>query len=306
MVYRAAPRFNSCVSLTVVPHAATILVVLRVQKKVKSESDIASSYIEAARAYVKAGDSKLATDLLENEALPRMVDAGRLSQAAKLHQEVAEMFEEEGNYAPAIDNFQKAADLFNADNSASTASKCISKVAHLAAQVRPTASILDPSCVRRRLLAAALIASLTVLLFVTYRSLQLDPPDYALSAEMFEKCGADSLSSNLLKFSAKGYFTNAVLAQLARDDVVTAELALGKYKDMDYTFPGSRECKLLDDLVQAVKDGNVEAFTDAIYNYDQISKLDPWKTSLLLKVKNNMSKGMGGASGGAGGEPDLT
>lgn len=30
---------------------------------------------------------------------------------------------------------------------------------------------------------------------------------------------------------------------------------------------------------QAFKDMNSEAFTDAVYNYDQISKLDPWKTT---------------------------
>jgi hypothetical protein len=30
---------------------------------------------------------------------------------------------------------------------------------------------------------------------------------------------------------------------------------------------------------QSFKDMNSEAFTDAVYNYDQISKLDPWKTT---------------------------
>ena len=29
---------------------------------------------------------------------------------------------------------------------------------------------------------------------------------------------------------------------------------------------------------------DVEKFTDAIYEFDQISKLDKWKTSLLLRV----------------------
>ncbi|RYG50072.1 hypothetical protein EON67_05930 [archaeon] len=41
---------------------------------------------------------------------------------------------------------------------------------------------------------------------------------------------------------------------------------------------GSRECKLAEDIVQAVKDMNADAFTDAVYNFDQISKLDNWRT----------------------------
>jgi hypothetical protein len=109
-----------------------------VQKKAKSDSDIATCYIESSRCFIKAGDAKTATELLENEALPRMVDAGRLSQAAKLHQEVAEMFEDEGQLEDAMSNYQKAADLFNAENAASTASKCLGKIALLAAQVRET------------------------------------------------------------------------------------------------------------------------------------------------------------------------
>lgn len=59
----------------------------------------------------------------------------------------------------------------------------------------------------------------------------------------------------------------------------------------------SREGKLLADLVAAFKDGNSEAFTDAVYNYDQISKLDPWKTSVLLKIKNQLTGPAGGGEG---------
>ncbi len=102
----------------------------------KSESDVATNYIEASRCYIKAGDPKTATVILETEALPRMVDAGRLSQAAKLHQEVAETLEEEEQREEAMLHYQKAADLFNAENAASTASKCLVKIAFLAAQVR--------------------------------------------------------------------------------------------------------------------------------------------------------------------------
>lgn len=224
-------------------------------QKAKGDTEVTTCLVEAARAYVKAGDSKTATEVLETEALPRMVDAGRLTQAAKLHEEVAKMFDDEGQFAEAIEHYEKAADLFSSDNSNSAAGKCKSRVAHLAAQ--------------------------------------LDPPDFEKAAEVFEAVGAESLSSNLLKFGAKGYFQQAVMCLLARGDIVTAEAALNKFKDMDYTFGGSRECKLMEDVCAAFKDGSTDAFTDAVYNYDQISKLDPWKTSVLLKIKSAIQKANG-------------
>jgi len=54
----------------------------------KSEHEAATALIEAARCWIKAGDPHKGTEVLESEALPRIVDAGRLSQAAKLHNEV--------------------------------------------------------------------------------------------------------------------------------------------------------------------------------------------------------------------------
>ena len=206
----------------------------------KSEHEAATSYIECARCYIKAGDGRSGTEVLENEALPRIVDAGRLSQAAKLHGEVAEMFESEGQFAEAISHFQQAADLHNAENASSTAMKSLSRIAVLSAQ--------------------------------------LDPPDWAQAAETFERVGTESLNSNLLKFGAKGNFFNAVLCTLASGDVVAAERALEKYKELDYTFPSCREAKLADDVVAAFKDMNAESFTDAVFNFDQISPLDPWRT----------------------------
>ena len=161
-------------------------------------------------------------------------------------------------FEDAMINYQKAADFFIAENAASTAAKCTGKIAYLAAKT--------------------------------------DPPDYERAAQEFEKVGRESLASNLLKFGAKGNFFNATICTLARGDIVAAEGSLNRFKDMDYTFGGSRECKLLEDVVTAYKDGNMDAFTDAVYNFDQISKLDPWRTTILLKIKTEMQKSQGEGS----------
>ena len=201
---------------------------------------------------------------MEHEALARLVDAGRMSQAAKLYNELAELLEAEGMAAEAIANYEKASDLFVAENAVSSSHKALIRVAHLCATT--------------------------------------EPPELDKSADTFAKVGGECLSNNLLKFQAKGYFFNAFLCILARTDVVAADGALNRFKEMDYTFPGSRECKLCEDILQSFKDANADAFTDAIYNYDQISKLDPWKTTLLLKIKTAITGGGDGGAGGGGGE----
>lgn len=54
------------------------------------------------------------------------------------------------------------------------------------------------------------------------------------------------------------------------------------------------------DLADACEAGDSEAFTDSLAEYDNMTRLDAWKTSLLLRVKKRM------AAADDGDEPDLT
>jgi alpha-soluble NSF attachment protein len=73
---------------------------------------------------------------------------------------------------------------------------------------------------------------------------------------------------------------------LAIGDQVGTDRALEQYREIDPAFQGTREHMLLTDLSEAVKQGDQESFTDKLYQFDQVSKLDKWKTTLLLRVKN--------------------
>jgi len=46
-----------------------------------------------------------------------------------------------------------------------------------------------------------------------------------------------------------------------------------------------RECKLLRDLSDAMENSDSEAFEDAVYAYDKMSKLSKWHVSLLNVAK---------------------
>lgn len=63
---------------------------------------------------------------------------------------------------------------------------------------------------------------------------------------------------------------------------------------MDPTFNGTREFNLAKvlwinkALVDAVENSDVEAFSTALKEFDRMTKLDEWKTTLLLRVKNTI------------------
>jgi alpha-soluble NSF attachment protein len=187
-----------------------------------------------------------------------LIDAGRLTQAAKLCKECAELYEseemevgEKSHVVLAIEAYEQASELFGMEESKGQASGCKVKVAELC-------------------------------------SAALQPPDLIRSAAIYEELGRNCLDSNLLKFNAKGYFLQCILCHLASSDAVGAEEALSKFERMDYTFSEAREGKFSRKLVECVEGLDPDLFETTCFEYDRISKLDPWKTSMLLKVKRSI------------------
>ena len=83
------------------------------------------------------------------------------------------------------------------------------------------------------------------------------------------------------------------LAVAATLDDVGAEQASAKYESLDYTFADSREGKFATALIEAVKGYDAEGFSTACFEYDRISKLNPWQTAILVKVKRSIGDGDG-------------
>jgi alpha-soluble NSF attachment protein len=59
---------------------------------------------------------------------------------------------------------------------------------------------------------------------------------------------------------------------------------------MDVSFAGTREYQFLQDILTAVENGDIEAFTNRVVDYDQLSKLDNWKTNILLQIKKGIQE----------------
>ncbi|XP_013406600.1 alpha-soluble NSF attachment protein isoform X3 [Lingula anatina] len=123
---------------------------------------------------------------------------------------------------------------------------------------------------------------------------------YAAQQEQYEKAiciyeqvATSAMDNSLLKYSAKEYFFKAALCHLCVD-LLNGQQAVQKYEEMFPAFADQRENKLLKTLMAAIEEQNVDAFTDAVKDYDSISRLDQWLTTMLLRVKKTIS-----------GEPDL-
>lgn len=241
-----------------------------------------NSYVKAAELYRdRLGDFNNASKALNNagtcykksspvdaihayqQAVSLYTDNARITQAAKLSKEIAELYENEeieednkSHIVLAIEAYEQASELFGMEDSKSSTSQCLGKIAELC-------------------------------------SAALDPPDLGRACKIYDDLGRRCLSSNLLKFNAKGYFLQSILCHLAGGDDVGAEQASAKYESLDYTFGDSREGKFATALIDAIKGYDVESFSTACFEYDRISKLNPWQTSILVKVKRSIDDGGG-------------
>ena len=94
-----------------------------------------------------------------------------------------------------------------------------------------------------------------------------------------------------MKYSVKDYLLKAGICHLASGDLVAAQRALERYRELDPTFATQRENLLLTDLCEAVEARSQDQFTDKLFQFDQVSKLDKWKTTILVRVKNSIEAG---------------
>lgn len=213
-----------------------------------------SSKHEAATSYISAATCYKKSNFTSavqcmKQAIEFYTDEGRFSIAAKHQKELAEMYEGESDFEGAIAAYQQSADYYDGEGSSSSASQCLLKVALFSAQVG----------------------------------------NYDKAIEIYEQVASSSIDNNLLKWSVKEYFLRAGLCHLAKGDIVAATRALERYTEMDATFSSQRECKFLQDILAAVSNNDVEAFTNAVVEFDSISKFDSWKTSILLKIKKSLN-----------------
>ena len=64
-----------------------------------------------------------------------------------------------------------------------------------------------------------------------------------------------------------------------------SQVLLEKYAAFDAGFSSSREKQLIDEIIEAWNNDDVDAFTEQLTQFDRLMPLDDWKTTLLLRIK---------------------
>ncbi|KAI7739872.1 hypothetical protein M8C21_031176, partial [Ambrosia artemisiifolia] len=193
---------------------------------------------EAANAYANAGHSYKKTNTKEciaclEQALNVFMEIGRLSMSARYCKEIAELYEQEQNLEQAITYYDRAADLFQGEEVTTSANQCKQKIAQFSAQLE----------------------------------------QYQKAINIYEEIARQSMNNNLLKYGVRGHLLNAGICQLCKGDVVAITNALERYQELDPTFSGTREYRLLADLAAALDEEDVVKFTDAVKEFDSMTKL---------------------------------
>ncbi|KAJ3085664.1 vesicular-fusion protein S17 [Quaeritorhiza haematococci] len=216
---------------------------------------------EAASAYINASKAYKKSNPHESvtalkSAVGILTEKGRFHSAANNQKQIAEMYETDlDNQAEAMQAYETAAEWFQLEDSNAQVNACLLKVATIGALLG----------------------------------------QYDKAIEKFEDVASKSVDNNLTKWSVREYLLKAGLCLICTQDYVRARTSLERYTNMDVTFSGTREYKFLVELLDAIEAGDKDQFTLVCQDYDRLTKLDNWKTSLLLKAKKSIED-----------EPDFT
>uniref|UniRef100_A0A3P8RF35 NSF attachment protein beta n=3 Tax=Ovalentaria TaxID=1489908 RepID=A0A3P8RF35_ASTCA len=209
--------------------------------------------LDSATSFVDAGNAYKKADPQEainclNQAIDIYTDMGRFTIAAKHHITIAEIYESE------LVDIEKA-------------------IAHYEQAADYYKGEESNSSANKCLLK------------VGHYSAQLE--QYQKAIEIYEQVAMSTMDNPLLKYNAKEYFFKASLCHFIVDEL-NAKLAIEKYEEMFPAFSDSRELKLLKKLLEAHEEQNSEAFTEAVKEFDSVSRLDQWLTTMLLRIKKTI------------------
>ncbi|ODV63282.1 alpha-soluble NSF attachment protein SEC17 [Ascoidea rubescens DSM 1968] len=221
------------------------------QFQADSNDEAANTLIEAFKSYRKDSPSDSARVL--NQAITIFIQKGQFRRAANFKMDLASIYEtdlSDTKIFDAIKAYQEAGDWYSNDQAEALSNKAYIKAADLNAVME----------------------------------------NYLEAASLYESVAKKSLNNNLSKWSLKDYFFKAVLCYMASNDIVATEKALNAFANWDSNFQTTREFQLLNDIIISIKENDQQLFTDKLYEYDQFSKLDKWKTSIFLKIKTLISE----------------
>jgi alpha-soluble NSF attachment protein len=114
--------------------------------------------------------------------------------------------------------------------------------------------------------------------------------EYEKAGKLFERCVDYKNKFDIGKYLLKENIINCLLCYLATEDIVLTIMNLDRFKNLDYTFSTSRECKFIEDIIKCIETMNEEQFSSVCEMFDMITPLNPLRIQTLLSIKNIIHK----------------
>jgi alpha-soluble NSF attachment protein len=130
--------------------------------------------------------------------------------------------------------------------------------------------------------------------------------DYRSAIDGYEAAADKAQNNNLLAWNIKNYLFQAGICHLAtgvcclshsssqpitntlQQDMVATSRAFDEWRSKYTQFTSAREFQLLNDLKEAVEQGDQDMFADRLFQFDQMQKLNKWQTTVLLRIKEKI------------------
>ncbi|SMN20867.1 similar to Saccharomyces cerevisiae YBL050W SEC17 Peripheral membrane protein required for vesicular transport between ER and Golgi [Maudiozyma saulgeensis] len=220
------------------------------QIKAGNDDEASNIYTDAYKSYKSSGDATEATEALVC-AVDLFTKKGQFRRAANFKFELGEMYEQDlSDFKKAIDCFETAAEWYSQDQAIALANKCWVRCADLKAMDN----------------------------------------QYIDASNVFAKLIKNSIGNRLSQWSLKEYYLKKGLCELAATDAVAADRTLKEGQHEDPNFVDSREAILLQNLIECTNENDAERLGQCVFDFDKFNKLDKWKTTILLKIKENITE----------------
>ena len=251
------------------------------------------------------------------KAIEIYTDMGRFSIAAKHHQTIAEIYESElADLDRAVQHYEQAADYFKGEESNSSANKCMLKVAQYAAQLenyqkaiqiyeQVASSSLDNSLLKysaKEYFFRAALCHLCIDVLNAQHAIQQYEQMYpGFQVTHFDKflkyffvrfvfsC-SELCQGNSIHYKVDRFLESFIEFKEQYQVELTETISFLTILYFSIELQDSRESKLVKTLIGHVEEHNVEGFTETVKDYDSISRLDQWFTTILLRIKKQMAE----------------
>lgn len=137
-------------------------------------------------------------------------------------------------------------------------------------------------------------------------ALHVELKQHMEACKLYEAAANEYVNNNLLKYSAKDLYMNALLCILAEGDTTTAMAKREEYRASDVMFEGSRQEKLVSECLNAMLGSSQEEFANAVAEWETMTKLEALRVKLLLAAKGTIAVGGGPDLLDDGDDLDLT